>query len=241
MAKKAGAKTVGNAAVKASDKGSKSVLEAELSKDEKLLWSHQPGAGAYALAHLRAAMMGMPFIMLALLWNGMVIKSMTLPYVGVITWLFALLGVVYLSVPMVAFLRAKVFVFYALTTKRLMIVSLFPKHQVQSFAIKDVKQVFTKDIHYGVGSLIIDAQGARPKNPAKARAGFYGVPYIARVEDAFNMLKNPEASRAAAAGQARAQQAQERAALKAKEASMAPSAPAAPSSQQGAPAPAAGE
>lgn len=227
-AKKAGARVVKHAAAKASDKTSKSVLDAELSSDEKILWSHRPGAGAYALAHMRAAMVGMPFIMLSMLWNGMAAESLAVPYVGpIFTWLLAGLGVVYLCVPLVAYLRGKIYVFYALTNKRLIILSLFPKHQVQSFLIGSVSRVFTKDIQFGVGSLIIEAPGAKPKNPAKIPAGFYGVPYIARVEEAFNMLKNPEATRAAAAQQTRLQRAQQQAeqrqAQQAKETALTPS------------------
>ena len=222
-------KPAGKKPAKADGKPQKSVLDAELSNDEKLLWSHRPGAMAFALAHARAGAMGMPFIMLGLIWNGMVMKTVSVPYVGIFTWLFAAVGVLYLCIPAVAYLRGKIYVFYALTNKRLIILSMFPKHEVQSFPIKSVNRVFTKDITYGVGSLIIDAPGAQSKNPAKARAGFYGVPYISRVEDAFNMLKDPEATRKAAAEQARAQQAREREATNTQAASFAPSSSAAPS------------
>lgn len=230
MAKKATAKKADG---KAKSGPSKSVLEAELAQDEKLLWSHRPGPGAFALAHARAAMMGMPFIMAAMLWNGMVMKTMNVAYMGVITWMFATVGVVYLFVPLMAYMRGKIYVFYALTNKRLMILSMFPKHHVQSFPISAVNGVFVKDVQYGVGSMIIDAPGASPKNPAKPRAGFYGVPYVARVVDAFNMLKNPEATRQAAMQQAREQQMREKQVQKDQAATLVPSAgnnaPAAPS------------
>jgi len=182
---------------RASTQKPKSALEAELNKNEQLLWSYRPDAFTFALAHVRAAAMGMPFIMTAMLWQGMVMKATAVPHFGVLTWLFAGVGVAYLCVPLIAYVQGKVYVFYALTDKRLMILSLFPKHRVQSFPISSVRRVFIKDVHCGTGTLMIDAPGAVPKNPTKLRAGFYGVPYVARIEDAFNMLKNPHATHGA--------------------------------------------
>lgn len=189
-------------------KPTKTALEAVLEGDEKILWSSRPGAGAYALAHIHSAVMGLAYFILAVIWNAVVVKAVSLDYVWVVTWLFVGLGGVYAVIPAAAFLRSKIYVFYALTSKRLIILNLFPSLKVQSFPIEKVQRVVVKNVLYGVGSLVIDAPGASSKNPAKAHAGFYGVPYVARVAEAFNRLKNPQASHASALEKARVEYAQ---------------------------------
>ncbi len=204
------AKTTGaKAGVKPAQKSTKSVLEAELSPHEKLLWSSRPGAFAFAMAHMRGVFCGMPLIMLALLWQGVALKLYALPYTGVLTWVFAVLGVALTAVPLVALLRGKIYVFYALTSKRLMILSLFPKHEVKSFAFSSLAGVYTKDINFGKGTLVIEASGAHTANPLKAHAAFYGIDQVRKIEDAVNMILNSKAARQAGAQRARIQQLQQ--------------------------------
>lgn len=206
----ANAKTTGaKAGVKTAQKSTKSVLEAELGLHEKLLWSSRPGAGAFAMAHMRGVLYGMPLIMLALLWQGVILKLYAVPYIGVFTWVFTALGVALTAVPLVALLRGRIYVFYALTSKRLMILSLFPKHEVKSFAFSSLTGVYTKDINFGKGTLVIEASGAHTANPLKADAAFYGIDQVRKIEDAINMILNSKAARRAGAQRARIQQLQQ--------------------------------
>lgn len=167
-----------------------SPFDGDLGADENILWTGRPGVMAYTLAHMRAVIMALPFIGIALVWNGFVTKNPHLASFGIATWIFIVIALAYLSVPLVANFKSRWFVFYALTNKRLLILQLYPKRKVQAFAIKSVRRVVAKDVSKGVGSMLIDADGAVTKNPIRPHAGFYGIPYVEKLVEAVAVLQN---------------------------------------------------
>lgn len=174
--------------------GASSVFAAELAKDEKLLWQSRPGAGAYALAHLRSVFMGLTFFAAAFAWNGFVTRSAMMVELKLVAWLFGAVGVYYVAVPLWAYGKAKWFLFYALTNQRLLILQVFPKRKAKSFPIKTLTRVVRHNVHMGNGTLLIDAPGALSKNPIHPRGGFYGVKYVTKVVEAIETLQDPEAA-----------------------------------------------
>lgn len=174
--------------------GASSVFADDLARDEKLLWQSRAGAGAYALAHMRTVFMGLTFFIFAIVWHATVKRGAMMAELDLATWLFAATGAYYLALPVWAFVKAKWFVFYALTDRRLIILQVFPKHRVQDFPIKTLNRVVAHNVHTGVGTVLIDAPGAVSKNPATPRAGFYGVRYVAKVVEAVQTLQDPEAA-----------------------------------------------
>lgn len=186
---------------------SSSPVSAELGKDEKLLWESRAGAGAYALAHMRAVVMGLTFVLVGMAWGAYVSHTHMMPEIGYVAWLFGAVGAYYLALPVLAYIKAKWFLFYGLSDRRLLIVQLFPKHRVTAFPIKALKRAVATGANVGNGTLLIDAPGAISKNPVKPRAGFYGVKYATKLEEAVFALQNPEAAleKAQAAAKARTQ------------------------------------
>ena len=174
--------------------GASSVFAGDLGRDENLLWQSRAGAGPYAVAHMRAVFMGLSFFIVAIVWHAMVKRGGMMTQLDLATWLFAIVGAYYVAVPLWAFVKAKWFVFYALTNQRLIILQVFPKHRVQSFPIKTLNRVVAHNVHTGDGTLLIDAPGAVSKNPATPRAGFYGVRYVSKVVEAVQTLQDPEAA-----------------------------------------------
>lgn len=166
-----------------------SPFDAELGTDEKILWSGRPGVAAYTMAHARAAVMVVPFVGMAIISNSFVANNNHLESLGIVTWIFVAIALFYLVAPIGANLKARWFVFYALTPKRRLILHTYPKRHVKAFAVKDVRRVVAKDVNRGVGTLLIDADGAVSKNPARPRAGFYGVPYVEKLVEAVAALQ----------------------------------------------------
>lgn len=171
-----------------------SVFASVISKDENLLWQSSAGASSYALAHMRAVMMGVAFFAFALLWSIMVQRMGSMPALNMVTWIFGAIGVGYSLVPLAAYVKGKWFVFYALTNQRLIIMELFPKQQSLSFPLGNVKRVVKHNVSFDQGTLLIDAPGARSKNPSRPHAGFYGVKHVANVQKSVETLKNPQAA-----------------------------------------------
>lgn len=182
-----------NPAAKNAKPAGPSPFDAELGADEKILWSGRPGVGAFTMAHSRAVMMAVPFFGIAMVTNGFVSKNSHLASLSVVTWVLVAIGLFYMAAPVGANLKARWFVFYALTSKRLLILQTYPKRRVKAFAVKDVRRVVAKDVNRGVGTMLIDADGAVSKNPARPRAGFYGVPYVEKLVEAVDTLKNAKA------------------------------------------------
>lgn len=174
--------------------GASSVFADVLGAEEKLLWQSRAGSGAYALAHVRAVFMGVTLFIVAVAWNAVVLKNNMMPELGLVAWVFAALGLAYVLMPLMAFIKAKWFLFYALTDERLIILQLYPKHRLDSFPLKTVNRVVPHHVNLGNGTLLIDAPGAVSKNPTAPRAGFYGVRYVKQLAEAVETLKNPEAA-----------------------------------------------
>ena len=174
--------------------GAASVFASTLGAQEKLLWQSRAGGGAYALAHVRAVFMGLTLFIVAVAWNAVVLNNHMMPELGLVAWVFAALGLTYVLVPLVAFIKSKWFLFYALTNERLIVLQLYPKHRVDSFPLKTVSRVVPHHVHLGNGTLLIDAPGAVSKNPTAPRAGFYGIRYVKQLVEAVETLKDPEAA-----------------------------------------------
>lgn len=171
-----------------------SVFASVISKDENLLWQSRAGAGAFALAHMRAVVMGVAFIAFAIFWSVMVQRMGSMPALALVTWVFGAIGVGYSLVPLAAYIKGKWFVFYALTNQRLIVMELFPKQQSKSFPLNSVERVVQHNVSLNQGTLLIDAPGARSKNPSRPHAGFYGVKHVANVQKSVETLKNPHAA-----------------------------------------------
>ena len=168
-----------------------SVFSSVISKDENLLWQSRAGAGAYALAHMRAVVMGFAFLAFAIFWSVVVQRMGSMPALTVVTWVFGAIGVGYVLVPLAAYIKGKWFVFYALTNQRLIILELFPKRQSMIFPLSDVQRVVPHNVSFDQGTLLIDAPSARSKNPSRPHAGFYGVKHVANVQKSVETLKDP--------------------------------------------------
>lgn len=174
--------------------GAASVFADDLLAGENLLWQSRAGAGAYARAHLRAVFMGLTFFIFAIVWHAVVTRGAMMVQLDLATWLFAGVGVLYMLLPVAAYMKAKWFLFYALTNQRLIILQVFPKHKAVAYPIKTLNRVAASNGYTGNGTLLIDAPGAVSKNPAKPRAGFYGVKYVSKVAQAVETLQDPEAA-----------------------------------------------
>jgi hypothetical protein len=179
---------------KVSLEGGSSVFAADLDKDEDLLWQSRPGAWSYAFAYMRAVLMGLTLLVVAIAWNMIVTRNHMMPQLAMVGWMFGALGALYVLLPISAYVKAKWFLFYGLTKQRLLILQLFPKRRLTSFPIKTVNRVVAHNVHLGNGTVLIDAPGALSKNPIHPRAGFYGVPYATKVQEAIETLKDPEAA-----------------------------------------------
>lgn len=169
-------------------------IAAELGADEKLLWSSRPGLGAYTFAHLGGLLMGLAIAALAVVWHAVVRQAGMMPELALAAWGFAGLALAYAVLPVVAAIKGKWFVLYALTSRRLLIIELFPRHRVRAFPYKAVTQAVTKGVRKGNGTLLIDAPGAASRNPVTPRAGFYGVAHVAKVAEAVHTLRDPQAA-----------------------------------------------
>lgn len=174
--------------------GAASVFADDLLAGENLLWQSRAGAGAYARAHLRAVFMGLTFFIISIVWHTVVTRGSMMVQLDLATWLFAGVGVLYVLLPLAAYMKAKWFLFYALTNQRLIILQVFPKHKAVAFPIKGLNRVAASNGYTGNGTLLIDAPGAVSKNPTTPRAGFYGVKYVAKVVEAVETLQDPEAA-----------------------------------------------
>lgn len=170
-------------------------FDADLSADEKILWSGRPGVAAFTIAHARAVVMAVPFVGMAIVVNGFVTKNVQLESLGIITWVFVAIALFYAAIPLGANVKARWFMFYALTPKRLLILQTYPKRRVTAFDVKGVRRVVAKDVNRGVGTLLIDADGAVSKNPALPRAGFYGVAYVEKLAEAVSTLQDAHKSK----------------------------------------------
>lgn len=164
-------------------------FDAELGADEKILWTGRPGVAAYTLAHARAVVMAVPFVGMAIVSDSFVTRNNHLEQLGIVTWVFVAIALFYVTVPLAANVKARWFVVYALTSKRLLILQTYPKRRLKAFAVQAVKRVVAKDVNGGIGTMLIDADGAVSKNPAHPRAGFYGIPYVEKLVDAVAALQ----------------------------------------------------
>lgn len=174
--------------------GAASVFAADLAKGEDLLWQCRPGAWSYAFAYMRAVLMGLTFFIVAVVWYTIVMRNNMMPQLAMVAWLFGAVGAFYMVLPIGAFVKAKWFIFYGLTNQRLLILQVFPKHRLTSFPIKSLNRAVAHNVHLGNGTVLIDAPGALSKNPVHPRAGFYGVPYASKVQEAIETLQDPEAA-----------------------------------------------
>ena len=173
--------------------GASSVFAAVIEQDENLLWQSRAGAEAYALAHVRAVFMGLTFFLAAIMWNAVVSRGAVMAELGLVAWLFAAVGAAYVLLPVMAYVKGKWFLFYALTNRRLIILQLYPTRRVDSFPIKTLNRVAAHNVSLGHGTLLIDAPGAVVNNAVTPRAGFYGVKHVTMVIEAVETLQDPEA------------------------------------------------
>ena len=166
-----------------------------MTKDEKLLWFDHPDALSFAQTKLKSLMMAVPFFVFSVIWFNVFLKPTMPPYMGVIGWIFAGFGVWQFAVPLWAFIVAKLFMFYAITDNRLLIVQFYPKSKIKAVAIKDLVNILKLKGGDKSGTLIFEVPDMANKKATKegqfvkAAVTFHGISNVDRIEDAVNQLR----------------------------------------------------
>jgi hypothetical protein len=140
------------------------IAQSQLDGGERLLWSGTPSAGGVALGALPAALFGIPFSGFAVFWictaysaSAHVSHAMApfafFPLFGIP---FLLIGLGMLTSPLWAWLTALKTV-YAVTDKRVMIITGLMMRMVQSYGPSDIGDLTHVERADGRGSLIFGA------------------------------------------------------------------------------------
>ena len=166
-----------------------------MNSGEVLYWFDHPSPFAIFQTKLKSFMMAFPFFILAFVWFNVFMKPDMPPYMGVIGWIFAGFGAWQLLVPAWAFIIAKLFMYYALTDSRLLIVQFYPKHKAKTVNIKDIVHILKLKGADKTGTLIFEVPDLSNKKATKegqfvkAAGTFYGINNVDRIESAINQLR----------------------------------------------------
>ena len=166
-----------------------------MNSGEVLYWFDHPSPFAIFQTKLKSFMMAFPFFILAFVWFNVFLKPDMPPYMGVIGWIFAGFGAWQLLVPAWAFIMAKLFMYYALTDSRLLIVQFYPKHKTKTVNIKDIVHILKLKGADKTGTLIFEVPDLSNKKATKegqfvkAAGTFYGINNVDRIESAINQLR----------------------------------------------------
>ncbi len=164
----------------------------QLDPGERLLWSGMPGAGRMAMSALPAALFGLPFTGFAAFWIAMAFAGTSrMPRTAGPWALFPLFGVPFLLVglgiltaPLWAVLAAGRTV-YAVTDRRVLIITGWPMVAVQSFLPADIHDLMRVEGADGRGSLMFASRSWAGNNGVTrtSRIGFVGVADVRSVEE----------------------------------------------------------
>lgn len=170
-------------------------LATVMDTDEKLLWFDHPGAAAFALTRLKSLMMAIPFFIFAYIWFNVFMKPDMPNYMNFLGYVFIIFGMWHILIPVWAFIVAKLFMFYAITDKRLIIYQFYPRKKLLAVQLSDVVNVLHIKGQNKSGTLIIEVADLLNKDQikegqyVKAVGTFYGVRNAERVEGAINQLR----------------------------------------------------
>ncbi|MCK5444243.1 MAG: hypothetical protein KAI73_01390 [Rhodospirillaceae bacterium] len=171
-------------------------LAAVMNSDEKLLWFDHPGAGAFAVTRLKSLMMSVPFFAFSYIWFNVFLKPDMPEYMGILGYVFIAFGTWHVLVPVWAFLVARLFMYYAITDKRLIILQFYPRKKLIPIELRDVVNILHIKGANKSGTLIIEVADLHNKKNTtegqfvKAVGTFYGVRNAERVEAAINQLRS---------------------------------------------------
>ena len=182
-----------------SDHSLQSIVRLELRPDEKLLWAHRPAGAALARTELVKAVVGIPFLAFALFWTYMAGGKAWLSGEPSLSGLFPLFGLIFVAVglgmvlsPLWAWFRAR-WIAYAISNRRLIIISSFPVHRVRSYAPVDIQELERTERGNRSGDLVFRREqpgsGRWSNSYHTRRIGFFGIPDVRRVEDMVRDLK----------------------------------------------------
>lgn len=166
-----------------------------LKKGEKLLWFDHPGAGAVVQTKLKSLMMAVPFFVFAVIWFKVFLKPTMPPYMELLGWIFALFGMWQALIPLWALIVAKLFMYYAVTDSRALIIQFYPKSKVKEILYRDLVNILKVKGSDKSGTLIFEVADLSNKKATKsgqfvkAVGSFQGINNVDRIEDAINQLR----------------------------------------------------
>jgi hypothetical protein len=185
-----------------------SIAEKELAPGEKLVWAGRPGARALAKRNLVRMLVGIPIALFGVLvgWGpfGRLLAGTMGNDVSSAAWNFLVLavtawfvagGIWLLGMPLWAAIVAST-VTYAITDRRVLIISTFALKRVISYSPHEIETVETQEQGRGSGDIVfrddkqIVPEGGRLRVSFRIDyyTGFFGVSDVRRVEDAVRDL-----------------------------------------------------
>ena len=170
----------------------------QLSPGEMVVWAERAGAPRIALRYLPTFLFGLPFLAFALFWTFTAWGAVSAGE-GMASF-FPLFGLIFVAVGMLMVLSpiwgfaVGLSTVYAITNRRLLIITRFPTRRVTSYEPHDIEAVERRDRGTGGGDIIFGREVRSPHatfpgfTPVQ-RIGFFGVPEVRRVEDEIRKLK----------------------------------------------------
>lgn len=172
--------------------------QSELQSGESLSWTGVADPGRAALGSLPAAIFGIPFAGFALFWMSMAFRAThamnksphnaftsgfsVFPIFGVP---FLLIGLGITLMPLWAFLTAKRTV-YAVTNRRVMLITGSKSRSVQSFTPADIASVAHRERPDGSGDIVLMTNTLQRRNNNMAtpmKVSLCGVPNVKQVAE----------------------------------------------------------
>jgi hypothetical protein len=183
--------------------------EAELQPDERLIWAERAGPGTMALRVLPVSLFGLPFTAFSLFMLFKLLHSdlsklglSTLAPICIVVPITLIVGLAIMSAPVFEALKARKTI-YAITDRRLLIISDFPQRRVDFWTPVSINAVEVVERANGVGNIIFRKE--REWKPANVetgflyvsvehasittkKIGFFGIPEVRKVEEAIRRL-----------------------------------------------------
>lgn len=178
--------------VKTDWKNPRQIIQAELGRDEKLIWADAPiSLKSHAYSSIPLALFGIPFFAFSVFWTKMAVSmgggqglggfDMIFPMFGIP---FMLVGLGMLLSPLWKMYKAKR-ITYALTDKRMIIRQAFPRIEIQSWPLSGIKNLSRNGPAKGPGDVIfaeIQKTGNKGRQYTE-KVGFIGISEPKRLED----------------------------------------------------------
>ena len=164
------------------------IANAESRRGEKVIWADRPGPGARAMSQLPRSFFGVFFFIFSIVWMSVAYspnEPLLFPLFGIP---FMLIGLAFILTPVWAWFEARKWLVYALTDQRILIIRLFPRHKVETFAPRDVGKLERTTKADGSGNLIFreDISHTREGGTIRTPRGFFGIRDVKNVEAAVH-------------------------------------------------------